>query len=74
MLECTVLEYPIFRERCMAPPRELKPISAQAFEEEALAAWEHYQETGLHLSLKEVRDWLATWGAPSEKEAPKCHK
>ena len=44
------------------------------FKQEALESWTHYQETGLHLKGKEVRDWLSTWGSGHEKEIPKCHK
>lgn len=40
--------------------------------EEALAAWINYQATGLHLTGKEVQDWLATWGTPEEHEIPQC--
>lgn len=41
--------------------------------EEALAAWTHYQVTGLHLTGKEVQDWLVTWGTPDEYKIPQCH-
>lgn len=41
--------------------------------EEALAAWIDYQATGLHLTGKEVQDWLATWGTNQEHEMPQCH-
>jgi predicted transcriptional regulator len=40
---------------------------------EALSAWIDYQATGLHLTGKEVQDWLATWGTPEEYEIPQCH-
>ena len=40
---------------------------------EALAAWEDYKKTGLHLTLEEVDAWLATWGDDDEKPAPECH-
>ncbi len=32
------------------------------FKQEALASWQHYQETGQHLTCREVKDWLKTWG------------
>lgn len=44
------------------------------FIEEALAAWHHYQETGLHLTGEEVQQWLSTWGSEDEQEQPPCHK
>ncbi len=74
MLEYRLSEHHIFGANDMPTPTESKPISAQAFKEEALSAWKHYQETGLHVTLEEVCDWLNTWGTPSEKEAPICHK
>ncbi len=44
------------------------------FKQEALTAWAHYQETGLHLSSKETHDWLATWGTDDERAMPECHE
>ncbi|MEM1243334.1 MAG: CopG family ribbon-helix-helix protein [Pseudomonadota bacterium] len=44
------------------------------FKQEALASWEAYQETGKHLNLKEVRNWLSTWGTKKAKKLPKCHE
>ncbi len=46
----------------------------EAFKQEALASWEHYQETGLHLTKQEVQNWLNSWGTDNESEAPQCHK
>jgi predicted transcriptional regulator len=40
---------------------------------EALASWSEFQETGLHLSGDEVRQWLKTWGSEGAPDAPKCH-
>lgn len=45
----------------------------EAFRQEALKAWEDYQETGLHVTAKEVTDWLETWGTENEAPAPICH-
>lgn len=44
------------------------------FKQEAMASWQAYQETGKHLSGREVNDWLATWGTEREHEAPECHE
>ena len=44
-----------------------------ALAREAQDAWVHYQETGLHLSLEEVADWMSGWGTADEKPIPKCH-
>ncbi|OGT68915.1 MAG: CopG family transcriptional regulator [Gammaproteobacteria bacterium RIFCSPHIGHO2_12_FULL_45_9] len=46
----------------------------QAFREAAEDSWKAYQETGLHVTGKEVSDWLATWGTSEKKAPPKCHK
>lgn len=46
----------------------------EGFKQEALASWVAYQETGRHLSGREVRDWLKTWGTESEQAAPQCHE
>lgn len=45
----------------------------EAFHQDALRAWAHYQETGLHLTGDEVETWLRSWGTPGEIERPKCH-
>nr|WP_020177963.1 CopG family ribbon-helix-helix protein [Methylopila sp. M107] len=36
-------------------------------------SWAHYKQTGLHLTLDEVCEWLDTWGTDGEKEPPECH-
>ncbi|MBP9727448.1 MAG: CopG family ribbon-helix-helix protein [Gammaproteobacteria bacterium] len=46
----------------------------EAFKQEAIDSWAHYQETGLHLSEEEAQKWLSTWGTEAEKEAPECHE
>lgn len=48
--------------------------AAEAFKRETRAAWQEYQETGLHLTGDEVCAWLDTWGTEAETEAPECHK
>jgi predicted transcriptional regulator len=44
------------------------------FKQEALASWTAYQETGRHLTGREVRDWLDSWGTEKETKIPKCHE
>lgn len=44
------------------------------FKQEALLSWQHFQETGLHLTQDEVNDWLDTWGTNKAKEKSKCHE
>ena len=46
----------------------------ESFKQEALASWDAYQETGLHLTGQEVQAWLQTWGTAKEKELPPCHE
>jgi len=46
----------------------------ESFKQEALASWTAYQETGQHLTVQEVRDWLKTWGTDKETEIPECHE
>jgi predicted transcriptional regulator len=41
--------------------------------QDALTAWAHYQETGLHLSAAEADSWLAKLEAGKEVKQPKCH-
>lgn len=44
------------------------------FRQEAVTSWEHYCETGLHLTGDEVHAWLNTWGTANESAVPECHK
>lgn len=46
----------------------------EAFRQDAIKAWEEYQETGLHATAGEVDTWLASWGTENELPAPACHK
>ena len=46
----------------------------ESFKQEALASWTAYQETARHLTNREVRDWLKTWGTDKETEIPLCHE
>ena len=41
--------------------------------QEAMASWNDYQETGLHVTHEELDTWLSTWGTPNELPMPKCH-
>ena len=45
----------------------------EAFRQDALRAWDTYQESGLHLTLEEADDWLAKLEAGNDVELPKCH-
>jgi len=41
---------------------------------DVLAAWEHYQNTGLHLTGDETDAWLAKLEAGRRIAQPKCHR
>jgi predicted transcriptional regulator len=45
----------------------------EAFKQDALHAWEAYQENGLHLTLEEADAWLAKLETDEDAERPKCH-
>lgn len=45
----------------------------ESFKLEALASWQHYQETGLHLTEQEVKAALKVWGTEEENSLPQCH-
>lgn len=46
----------------------------QKFREDALAAWNHYATTGLHLSGEEVDAWLTRLEAGDDIPPPECHE
>jgi predicted transcriptional regulator len=41
--------------------------------QDALAAWSHYQTTGLHSTAEEADAWLAKLEAGKDAAPPKCH-
>lgn len=45
----------------------------ESFKQDALRAWEAYQENGLHLSLEEADSWLEKLEAGEDAELPECH-
>lgn len=45
----------------------------EAFKQDALRAWDEYQQTGLHLTLEEADAWMARLEAGDDAEPPKCH-
>lgn len=45
----------------------------ERFRQDALAAWDEYQATGLHVSAEEADAWLARLEAGEDAEAPECH-
>ena len=45
----------------------------QSFLQDSIDAWNHYQETGLHLTHQEVDTWLAKLEAGEDAPIPECH-
>jgi predicted transcriptional regulator len=44
----------------------------EQFRRDALAAWDHYQTTGLHATAEEADAWLAKLEAGKGAAPPKC--
>ncbi|HTW58167.1 MAG TPA: CopG family ribbon-helix-helix protein [Terriglobales bacterium] len=40
--------------------------------QDALAAWEHYQATGLHVTAEDADTWLSRLQAGKDAAPPKC--
>jgi predicted transcriptional regulator len=45
----------------------------EAFRQDAVAAWNEYQITGLHVTAEEADTWLAELEAGGDREPPECH-
>lgn len=45
----------------------------EAWRKEGIEAWEEYQKTGLHLTNREVVDWMDKIIAGEKAQMPKCH-
>lgn len=45
----------------------------EAFRQEALEAWNHYQTTGLHVTDTEADGWMAELEAGNDVEPPTSH-
>ena len=50
-----------------------KEEKREAFRQATLAAWQEFQETGLHVTGEEMDAWLESWGTENELPAPVCH-
>lgn len=53
--------------------RLAKNCHRPSFRQDALAAWNHYQFTGLHLAAEEADTWLAKLEAGKNAPVPACH-
>lgn len=45
----------------------------EQFRQDALAAWNDYQTTGLHITGKEADDWMEKLEAGEDADPPECH-
>ncbi len=45
----------------------------EKFRQDALAAWDHYQATGKHVTAAEADKWLAKLEAGKDAPPPTCH-
>lgn len=45
----------------------------EAFRQDAITAWNEYQTTGLHVTMKEGDAWLGKLEAGQDAEPPECH-
>ena len=45
----------------------------EQFRQDALAAWNHYQATGQHVTAGEADKWLAKLEAGKDAPPPTCH-
>ena len=45
----------------------------ERFRQDALAAWTHYETTGLHVTAEEANAWLVTLEAGKDAAVPQCH-
>jgi predicted transcriptional regulator len=45
----------------------------EAFKQDAIRAWDAYQETGLHVTMEEADAWLTKLEAGEDPEVPACH-
>jgi predicted transcriptional regulator len=54
-------------------PRGVREQQRKLLREDAIAAWNHYQSTGLHINSQEADRWLARLESGEDTEAPECH-
>ena len=43
----------------------------EALNQEALSSWNHFQETGLHVTSEGMNAWIESWGTKDELPPPK---
>jgi hypothetical protein len=52
----------------------LKEVAQQHFVAAAEASFAHYKQTGLHVSLGDVSDWVERLEADPGAPLPECHQ
>ena len=45
----------------------------EEFRQAAIASWEHYQATGLHVTGEEMEEWMLKIEAGEDAPPPECH-
>jgi predicted transcriptional regulator len=45
----------------------------ESFKQDAVRAWDHFQATGLHLTMEEADVWLEKLESGIDEEPPLCH-
>lgn len=46
----------------------------QAYDRQAMKAYQNFKETGLHITLNEFKDWVDSLEMDEPKDMPQCHK
>ena len=54
-------------------PQVVVKEAHKQFRLDAVAAWEHYERTGLHLTQEEADAWLTKLAMGEDAELPPCH-
>jgi predicted transcriptional regulator len=49
-------------------------VTTEQDRKDMLAAWQYYQETGLHATEQEMDAWLAKLEAGEDVPPPPCHR
>lgn len=44
------------------------------FEQSAIRSYEHFQETGLHVTIDELQQWAKSLNTSNHLLLPQCHK
>lgn len=45
-----------------------------AFNQSCIDSYNHYKETGLHITHEEVLEWMNSWNTDNELPTPICHE